>query len=210
MKRLLFVICLLIFTIFISACAQSNTEADESLQEPLEATEEEAESETEETTVPFDMMVSSGDHDHEVVIMNTEGERTGVATLEQVEEGVQIHLEAWGLPAGVHGFHIHEKGLCETPDFESAGGHFNPTDAKHGFDHPEGPHAGDLPNIEVGEDGTVKETIVADMVTLEKGEKNSLLQEGGTSLVIHADPDDYVSQPAGNAGKRIACGVIKN
>lgn len=206
MKRLLSIISFFVLTLFITACMQSNAELDESLQEPLET--EEVYHDTEATIVPFDIMISSGDHDHEVVLMNSEGERTGIATLEQAEEGVLIHLEAWGLPEGIHGFHIHEKGLCKKPDFESAGEHFNPTNAKHGFENPQGPHAGDLPNIEVGEDGTVKKTVIVDMVTLEKGEKNSLLHEGGTALIIHADPDDYISQPAGNSGARIACGVI--
>src|SRR5699024_11375760 len=88
-------------------------------------------------------------------------------------------------------FHIHEKGVCDPPDFESAGEHFNPTNAKHGFDHPKGPHAGDLPNLKVEKDGTAKATYVAEMVTLEKDKKNSLIGDDGTSLVIHADADDY-------------------
>lgn len=143
-----------------------------------------------------------------VQLKNTEGAVVGTAVLSEESDGVHIAIDATHLPLGVHGFHIHEKGMCEEPDFESAGGHFNPEGKEHGFDNPKGPHAGDLPNIEVGEDGAVKTEVVADMVTLEKGKENSLLHEGGTSLVIHADPDDYVSQPAGNAGERIVCGVI--
>src|SRR5699024_7499207 len=100
-------------------------------------------------------------------------------------------------------------GACETPDFESAGDHYNPTDANHGFDDPDGPHAGDLENIEVSEDGTVSAERTADMVTLEEGQDNTLFTEDGTALVIHSEADDYESQPSGDAGDRIACGVIE-
>jgi len=144
-----------------------------------------------------------------VMMQNTKGEEIGEATLSQVQDGVLISLEAGHLPPGLHGFHIHEKGICEAPTFESAGPHFNPTNKKHGFENPEGPHAGDLPNIEVKEDGTVQVEIVAKMVTLEADKENSLLQDEGTSLIIHSEADDYYSQPAGNSGDRIACGVIK-
>jgi superoxide dismutase, Cu-Zn family len=143
-----------------------------------------------------------------VTLVNTKGETIGEAKLEQKPEGVSVSLDASKLPQGTHGFHIHENGSCEAPKFESAGGHFNPTNAKHGFDHPEGPHAGDLPNIEATPYGLVSTTVLNNMVTLEKGKKNSLLKVGGTSLVIHSKADDYKSQPAGDAGERIACGVI--
>lgn len=144
----------------------------------------------------------------EATFKNAEDKEIGTAMLKQTGHGVDIELDLKDVPKGVHGFHIHEKGSCVAPDFKSAGGHFNPTNKEHGFDNPGGPHAGDLPNLTVKEDGVVKEEFQASMVTLEKGLENSLLKEGGTALVIHADPDDNKSQPAGNAGDRIACAEI--
>lgn len=143
-----------------------------------------------------------------VSLINNEGVDIGMATLEEGERGVKIAIEGHHFPSGVHGFHIHEKGLCEAPSFETAGGHFNPDNKQHGFDNPEGPHAGDIENLEVSEDGAVEASFKNDRVTLEKGEEHSLLSKEGTSLMIHEDPDDYISQPAGDSGARIACGVI--
>lgn len=144
-----------------------------------------------------------------VTLINREGMQVATATLsEQKTGGVKIKLEGNNLPPGVHGFHIHDHGACVPPDFESAGGHYNPTNSKHGFDHPEGPHAGDLENITVAEDGTVSVELEAPLVTLDPNGENTLFTDEGTSLVIHTDSDDYISQPAGNAGVRIACGVI--
>lgn len=143
-----------------------------------------------------------------VSLIDNEGIEIGMATLEEGKQGVKISVEGHHLPAGLHGFHIHEKGICETPDFESAGGHFNPDNKQHGFNNPEGPHAGDIENLEVNEDGTVKAEFINDRVTLKKEEVHSLLSKEGTTLMIHSDEDDYISQPAGNSGERIACGVI--
>lgn len=141
-------------------------------------------------------------------IKNAAGEVIGAAMLsEQPEGGVAIDLTVSGLTPGEHGIHIHENGKCDPPDFKSAGGHFNPTGKHHGFSNPEGHHSGDLPNLTVGADGKVSGRIVAKDVTLNPG-PNSLLKEGGTSLVIHAGPDDEKTDPAGNSGARVACGVI--
>ena len=140
-------------------------------------------------------------------LVNAQGQKVGEAQLEDTGQGVKITLKVENLPPGPHAFHIHEKGLCDPPDFMTAGGHFNPFHKQHGMKNPAGPHAGDLPNLVVGADG--KETLeaIASRVTLKPGQ-NSLFQPGGTSLVIHAGPDDYTTDPAGNAGARIACGVI--
>lgn len=138
---------------------------------------------------------------------NTQGELIGTATLTEGSEGVKIMLEVSNLPAGEHGFHIHAVGKCEPPDFTSAGGHFNPHGKKHGLQNPEGSHAGDLPNLTVGSDGKAKIEVVAKEVTLGEGQ-HSLFHPDGTALIIHANADDEKTDPAGNAGPRIACGVI--
>lgn len=142
-------------------------------------------------------------------IYNNKKEKIGTAELNEVAKGVVIELEAKGLPPGLHGFHFHEKGICEAPDFESAGGHFNPTDAKHGAEHEGGPHVGDLPNLDVNEDGIAKVTVNAEDVSLSDGDDVSLVDSDGTALVIHENPDDGKTQPSGNAGDRIACGAVK-
>lgn len=141
-------------------------------------------------------------------IRGTTGKTMGTAVLTEEKEGVKIELKVSGLTPGRHGFHLHEKGVCEPPDFKSAGGHFNPFGRQHGAMNPKGKHAGDLPNLVAREDGTAEVTAVAEGTTLGKG-AGSLLKEGGTSIVIHAAPDDEMSDPAGNSGARIACGVVR-
>lgn len=144
-----------------------------------------------------------------VDLKDTDGNTTGTAELEETDDGVNVHVKAEGLPEGMHGFHFHETGVCEAPDFESAGGHFNPEEMKHGLEMEGGPHAGDMPNLEVGEDGSVDDEFTAKNVTLELNEPNSLLKDTGTALVIHSGQDDGKTQPSGDSGERIACGVIK-
>ncbi len=140
-------------------------------------------------------------------LADAQGKSLGRAELTQTPEGVRIALTVSGLAPAQHAFHVHNVGKCEGPDFKSAGAHFNPYSKKHGLKNPDGPHAGDMENIDVGPDGTGKAEVVNKQVTLGDG-PNSLFHQGGTAIVIHASPDDGVSDPAGNAGARIACGVI--
>ena len=137
---------------------------------------------------------------------NEQGKKVGTATLEETPHGVLISLDFDGVPPGTHAFHIHEVGKCEPP-FKSAGGHFNPTDKKHGVLSAAGMHAGDLPNITVPESGKLKVDVFATGVTLGGG-ANGLFDADGSSLVLHAGPDDYKTDPAGEAGARVACGVV--
>jgi Cu-Zn family superoxide dismutase len=135
------------------------------------------------------------------------GNSVGTAEFSPAPQGVSIRLNLTNLPPGVHGIHVHAVAKCEGPAFTTAGGHLNPDMKHHGLENPEGPHAGDMPNITVGADGTVKTTIVAPGVTM-GDDPHSIFTNGGTALVIHAMPDDLKSDPAGNAGARIACGTI--
>lgn len=141
-------------------------------------------------------------------IVNAQGQKIGTATVLPSGDGVRIDVVISQLPPGTHGIHIHTVGKCEGPAFASAGAHFNPMSKKHGKDNPDGPHAGDLLNIEVGNDGTGHASLSDSGVTLGEG-PNSLFHEGGTALVIHEKPDDYKTDPSGNSGARIACGVIQ-
>jgi superoxide dismutase, Cu-Zn family len=148
-------------------------------------------------------------HTATAAFLNQEGQETGTAKLLQSSEGVLIEAEIRGLSPGEHAFHIHQKGACDAATkFESAGGHFALAGEKHGYLAEDGPHSGDMPNQFAGEDGVLHLHVFNPNVTLESGE-GSLFGPDGTSIVIHAKPDDYRSQPAGNAGDRVACAVIK-
>lgn len=141
--------------------------------------------------------------------INAQGQDIGTAKLLQSSDGVLIEAEIRGIPPGEHAFHIHQKGACDrATNFNSAGAHFALTGEKHGYLAEDGPHAGDMPNQFVGQDGVLRLHVFNPNVTLGNGE-GSLFGPDGTSIVIHAKADDYQSQPAGNAGDRVACAVIK-
>ena len=141
--------------------------------------------------------------------INGQGQEIGTAKLLQSSDGVLIEAEIRGLSPGEHAFHIHQKGACDpATNFNSAGDHFALAGEKHGYLAEDGPHAGDMPNQFVGQDGVLRLHVFNPNVTLGNGE-GSLLGPNGASIVIHAKADDYQSQPAGNAGDRVACAVIK-
>jgi superoxide dismutase, Cu-Zn family len=150
-----------------------------------------------------------GDPAGSATIINSKGETVGSAMLTQGPNGVTIAVEVSRLSPGKHGFHIHAIGKCDPPDFQTAGGHFNPFGKKHGLKNPDGPHAGDLPNLEVGPDGKGKIEATVGGLTLGKEGLATLFGPNGTAVVIHAGPDDDTTDPAGNSGARITCGVIK-
>ncbi|WP_018930808.1 superoxide dismutase family protein [Gracilibacillus lacisalsi] len=143
----------------------------------------------------------------EVRLYNVDNDAVGTATFKEQEDMVSVQIEVEGLEQGLHGVHIHEYAKCEGPDFQSAGNHFNPEGNEHGLMHPDGAHLGDMPNLEVEADGTADVELELPGATLMDGDK-SLLREDGTSIIIHGGEDDGVSQPAGDAGDRIVCGVI--
>jgi Cu-Zn family superoxide dismutase len=137
------------------------------------------------------------------------GARHGILTLERSAAGVRIDGALTGVPPGVHGIHFHEVGQCDSPDFATAGAHLNPAGAAHGLENPRGPHAGDLPNVTANDAGQMIVDLATIRVTLDDAPGTGLFDNDGTSLVIHAARDDQRTDPAGNSGARIACGIVK-
>ena len=146
-------------------------------------------------------------------IVNKEGASIGTATFTQTKSGLlHVIVEAAGVPPGPHGFHVHTVGKCEPNSgkgFESAGGHFALEGQAHGAMTEKGPHAGDLPNVHVGQDGILKAEFLTDQMSLAEGKPNNLRDADGSALMIHDMADDYMTEMTGNAGGRIACGVIQ-
>lgn len=139
----------------------------------------------------------------------SDGRDGGTATMTSNKKGVEISVQLKNLDPGTHAIHVHQFPKCDTPDFKTAGGHFNPAGKQHGIDNPQGHHAGDLPvNLVVGDDGMVKKTFESKDLTLDPKAPNSVFANGGTSLMVHAMADDMKSDPSGNAGGREACGII--
>lgn len=142
--------------------------------------------------------------------LDIEGAEIGTVTLSQTEAGVSIAGNLTEIAVGDHGFHFHETGNCDASTaFESAGKHFNPTAHEHGIENPAGPHAGDLPNVTAAQDGSVSVDLTTELISLIEGDTAYVFDGDGTSLVLHADPDDMQTDPSGNSGDRIACAVIE-
>ena len=146
--------------------------------------------------VPISFALTGGD-----------GASLGSVTLAEDPAGLTINVSASGMPPGAHGIHLHEKGLCEGPKFESAGAHWNPGNKQHGRDNPAGAHLGDLANLDVGANGTASVSIPIEGAMMKSG-ANMLADADGTALVIHARPDDYKTDPSGDSGDRIACAAV--
>src|SRR5690625_52346 len=152
--------------------------------------------------------VSHKEHVYEIEIYNDVGDQLGEVTFKEVPDGVNMKIDIEGLSSGYHGLHIHENPECEGPKFITAGDHLNPDDNKHGLLHPKGSHLGDLPNIEVDGSGKVDVELIIPKATLKEG-RYSLVHNDGSSLIITEDPEDGMTQPSGESGERIACGVLK-
>lgn len=146
-----------------------------------------------------------------VPLKTSAGQDAGTATFSAMKKGgVEIKLKLENLPIGDHAVHIHEKPVCDAPDFKTAGGHFNPDGKKHGTMNPEGHHNGDLPqNVTIGENHTGEATFKVNYLSLDPASPNWIYLNGGTSVMVHEKPDDMKTDPTGNAGNRIACGVIQ-
>jgi Cu-Zn family superoxide dismutase len=144
-------------------------------------------------------------------LKGADGKTIGTATLTEAPHGVLLRVEAKGLTPGWHGLHFHEKGDCGTPDFKSAGAHVHTTTTVvHGLLNPDGNDNGDLPNLFAAADGSATTEVFSHLVSLNgAGGRPALLDADGSSIVVHASPDDYKSQPIGGAGARVACGVVK-
>jgi Cu-Zn family superoxide dismutase len=140
-------------------------------------------------------------------VNNAEGHAVAEARATQESDGVRIHVTASGMQPGTYGAHVHAVGRCDAPDFASAGGHWNPTEKHHGRLNPQGQHMGDLPNLTIGANGNGEVDYLIAGATLHGGE-HPMLDDDGAAVVIHAGPDDYRSDPSGNSGARMACGVF--
>ena len=157
-------------------------------------------------TSPAPVEPASGDAAGPIALRDASGHTVATATVGEAG-GVRVRLEATGLAPGTYGVHVHAIGRCDPPGFESAGPHWNPTGRQHGRLNPMGPHLGDLPNLSVGTNGSGAAEFTIGGATLDSGDE-ALFDRDGAALIVHAGPDDYRTDPSGNSGARIACGVI--
>ncbi len=148
-----------------------------------------------------------GENITRAALMGVDQAQHGEVIVATGDTGLIVQLTAEGLSPGQHGVHIHETGKCEGPDYKSAGGHWNPQEKAHGFDNSQGAHMGDFFNLDIGEDGKGSLEAVVEGGVL-KGGKNALLDEDGAAFIVHAGPDDLKTDPSGESGARIACGVF--
>ena len=152
-------------------------------------------------------IAQAADESASTVLKDTNGQNVSTASFTQTPPGVLLKLSLKGISPGEHAFHIHAVGKCVPPSFDSAGPHFNPGNTQHGIMAGPG-HAGDMPNLHIPPTGALEIELINTAITLDKSKPNSILHPGGTAMVIHAGKDDYMTDPDGNAGSRIACGVI--
>ena len=153
-------------------------------------------------------MTAPADNTARAELRRADGQVVGTATFTEIGSALRVLLEVQGLPPGAKGVHVHAVGTCEGPAFTSAGAHFNPDGRQHGaLNHPRGPHAGDLPNITVGTDGRGRLESTTELMSLGSG-PSSVFDADGSAIIVHAAPDDFRTDPTGNSGARIACGVI--
>src|SRR5215472_10952737 len=145
-----------------------------------------------------------------VKLTNSHGQPAGMVIFKPVKQGVKMTVKLENIPFGEHGVHIHQNAVCDAPDFKAAGGHFNPMGKHHGFDNPEGHHAGDLPgNVSVGENHKGEASFVLKDISMDPNLPDSIFVNGGTSVIVHEHADDEKTDPSGNSGNRIACGIVK-
>ena len=205
--------------IFLAACTAALLaacgNADDEVEAAAERTAERAEQATERAVAETREAMTDADMDDmedlrmTADVVNASGYTIGTVTLEHSDDGVELEFDVTSLPEGTSAIHFHETGACDTPDFMSAGGHFNPSGVMHGHDSATGPHAGDMRNIEIPQSGVLKTSVSHTHATLMgHDDMPGLLDTDGSALIIHAEADDYESQPSGAAGARIACAVI--
>ena len=199
----------------LAACSGSDTDSAKQDEMNTDTAVTESNMSMEDTTMEdTDMADTMQNERGEVMtkdIMNPDGEKIGSVTLTSLGmDGTEVKVDVSGLEQGTHALHFHQTGKCEGPDFSSAGGHFNPTNMDHGFDSANGPHAGDMENIDLGVNGEGVFTVTNDRVSIrnDDSELPALLDADGAALMIHMEADDYTSQPSGAAGARVGCAVI--